>query len=567
MLGGIFPLKKGRGAPAFANLFSAFENSTTKTMAKTAAPVTKATAASNQVAEAMIRSMLGSPASAPVTMKAATTVAPAAPEIENDSQSASTQTQAKAASAGAQAMTDEESLVRSMLGLASSSAPAPRLEDQTEASADESGNQQPPMEQESALTIPAEMELTPETDLENAPAPSALPAQKAAQPKNQNVARAASAPARQETKSAAAPLAPEVARTAPVSTQTPVPAPFPFDTPAPAAQNSPTPASTHRAETAPAATRLQNGATVRTTALATEAAGPAFSDTETVERTTETPHNSSEPAALAFSADLTPMATSTTPEPIDNPAAAPQSACPIADSQPMAASLKSGDAQPAANDNDQTKSIAPQKSEGGNAGRHDESSPDREAQDMVKSAEPAKAIPVAAGGTEAGGFSIVAENGPDRPANRAVETPGTAQPSAAASQLAETNSPVAAKNGGTAPEISVRISPPDSPVVDLHVTERGGEIHVAVRTADTELQTSLRQDLGTLTSSLERAGYHAETFVPRAGPASQSTLRDERQQQGFSGRGGSHSESGSGKQKEQRQPRGASWLEELEQSR
>ncbi|MEO5922879.1 MAG: hypothetical protein ABIR70_03535 [Bryobacteraceae bacterium] len=65
-------------------------------------------------------------------------------------------------------------------------------------------------------------------------------------------------------------------------------------------------------------------------------------------------------------------------------------------------------------------------------------------------------------------------------------------------------------------EIAVRISAPDAAPVDLHVKERGGEVHVAVRTADTELQTSLRQDLGTLVERLDHSGFRAETIVTQA---------------------------------------------------
>lgn len=124
--------------------------------------------------------------------------------------------------------------------------------------------------------------------------------------------------------------------------------------------------------------------------------------------------------------------------------------------------------------------------------------------------------------------------------------------------------------GSAVQEIAVRISRPEEPAVDLHVMERGGEIHVAVRTPDVELQTSLRQDLGTLAGSLERAGFHAETYVPRAAAGAQMNLREERQagQQGFSNRGGSQD---SPKQQKRGRPgswvTGGSWLEELEQSR
>jgi hypothetical protein len=67
--------------------------------------------------------------------------------------------------------------------------------------------------------------------------------------------------------------------------------------------------------------------------------------------------------------------------------------------------------------------------------------------------------------------------------------------------------------------ITVRINPPDGhsdmPMVDLQVSSRGNEIHVAVRTSDAQLESAMRQDLGALSSSLDRAGYRTETYVPR----------------------------------------------------
>jgi hypothetical protein len=62
-------------------------------------------------------------------------------------------------------------------------------------------------------------------------------------------------------------------------------------------------------------------------------------------------------------------------------------------------------------------------------------------------------------------------------------------------------------------EIAVHIARGDAPGVDVRVTDRAGQIHVAVRTPDTDLQNSLRQDLGTLVSSLQRSGYRAEAFT------------------------------------------------------
>lgn len=67
----------------------------------------------------------------------------------------------------------------------------------------------------------------------------------------------------------------------------------------------------------------------------------------------------------------------------------------------------------------------------------------------------------------------------------------------------------------TAREIAVRVSAPGESNVDVHVAERGGEVRVAVRTADSSLQVSLQQDLGTLIGRLENAGFHAENLATR----------------------------------------------------
>ena len=122
-------------------------------------------------------------------------------------------------------------------------------------------------------------------------------------------------------------------------------------------------------------------------------------------------------------------------------------------------------------------------------------------------------------------------------------------------------------------EISVRIATSQSPAVDVHVAERAGQIHVAVRTADGGMQTSLRQDLGTLVNSLERSGYRAEAFAPRDGSpalAAQTNSQNSRQESesGSGGRNGNSGDpsqnSGGGQQQQRRNPRASNWIEELE---
>jgi hypothetical protein len=123
--------------------------------------------------------------------------------------------------------------------------------------------------------------------------------------------------------------------------------------------------------------------------------------------------------------------------------------------------------------------------------------------------------------------------------------------------------------------ISVRIVQPEAPSVDLRVAQRAGEIQVSVRTPDAALQTSLRQDLGTLTSSLERAGYRTDTFVPRGVASvtgevsSQPDRREDRPAQEASSRGasGDPRERNQHQQQQQHNPRGqhaSGWLDELE---
>ena len=52
--------------------------------------------------------------------------------------------------------------------------------------------------------------------------------------------------------------------------------------------------------------------------------------------------------------------------------------------------------------------------------------------------------------------------------------------------------------------------------VDVQVVERGGEVHVAVRTPDARLNGELRDDLPALAARLEQTGLRAETWQPPA---------------------------------------------------
>jgi hypothetical protein len=135
----------------------------------------------------------------------------------------------------------------------------------------------------------------------------------------------------------------------------------------------------------------------------------------------------------------------------------------------------------------------------------------------------------------------------------------------------------------SAQAIAVRITLQDVPPVDVHVIERAGQVQVAVRTPDLSLQSTLRQDLGTLVNSLERSGFHTEAFTPHdsvtpAGASSQMSFESNgRQQDTGSGErghatgnpgGGNHD----GRQASQQQPgqqrqrgrQSQTWIESME---
>jgi hypothetical protein len=157
--------------------------------------------------------------------------------------------------------------------------------------------------------------------------------------------------------------------------------------------------------------------------------------------------------------------------------------------------------------------------------------------------------------------SDIAEAPTTTPYNATAEALRTTESSLAASNLSAGATP----RSGAAQEISIRIAPADSPAVDLRVVERSGQIHVDVRTPDATMQTSLRQDLGTLTSSLERTGYHAETFTPSSTLSrAAASAQPDTQQDPSKNREDSGDFSG-GRRQQQQQKRPSTWLEDLEE--
>jgi len=65
-------------------------------------------------------------------------------------------------------------------------------------------------------------------------------------------------------------------------------------------------------------------------------------------------------------------------------------------------------------------------------------------------------------------------------------------------------------------DIKLQLAGEGGPRVEVRLTERGGDVFVAVRTPDSRLSGELRQDLPSLATRLEQVGYRATTWQPAA---------------------------------------------------
>jgi hypothetical protein len=104
--------------------------------------------------------------------------------------------------------------------------------------------------------------------------------------------------------------------------------------------------------------------------------------------------------------------------------------------------------------------------------------------------------------------------------------------------------------------------------VELRVTERYGEVRVAVRTTDVELQSGLRQSLPELVHRLEGEGYRADAWRPSGIVAATTPISEARQSSQDFQRGDSQPQQGWSQQERGQHDHNHSqrpqWVEELE---
>ena len=124
----------------------------------------------------------------------------------------------------------------------------------------------------------------------------------------------------------------------------------------------------------------------------------------------------------------------------------------------------------------------------------------------------------------------------------AASTPESAQPKEGPALPSGTET---ARAPGAARDIRLEIGGGDHRV-EVRLMERGGEVHVDVRTPDTHLASTLREDLPALSSRLAESGFRTETWHPgasgsgewlrQAEPSAGGTPQDTDNQHGQQGR-------------------------------
>jgi len=157
-------------------------------------------------------------------------------------------------------------------------------------------------------------------------------------------------------------------------------------------------------------------------------------------------------------------------------------------------------------------------------------------------------------------------NGDAASASRSLPASAPAEPAQASGHDAD----AASKPAAPVKDIVMRISQPGAQSVDVQVSQRAGEVRVAVRTGDAALAHGLRQGLTDLTGRLEDSGYRAETWRPASVVTAPERISETREPAGGANGSGTHSQSGSSQQEsdrrnhnQQNQPR---WVRDLEES-
>jgi hypothetical protein len=135
----------------------------------------------------------------------------------------------------------------------------------------------------------------------------------------------------------------------------------------------------------------------------------------------------------------------------------------------------------------------------------------------------------------------------------------------------EPPAPVATVRNGPVREISLKLPDKNGGTVEVQIVERGGKVNVIVRSPDTNLSNTLREQLTELVRAVHEKGYDIETWTPpetRPHLGEKATFATDFMRGEGSSAGSGNPQNGGGQngsnQQQKRQQQRPEWLLELE---
>lgn len=200
--------------------------------------------------------------------------------------------------------------------------------------------------------------------------------------------------------------------------------------------------------------------------------------------------------------------------------------------------------------------------------QHDITAPEQAKKAAEKDAADATVVQPIAAGAE----TSLASHGQQAYANPELASPAAAPAAAPAAPLRPVETPIpepqAKPAAGPLKDISLQVSQPGDQKVEVRVVQQSGELHVAVRTGDSELAHGMQQGLSDLVGRLQDNGFRAEAWRPggaavQSGPVleTRSTSNGSQNGDSQSNSGGSHQQQGERRQNQSQRP---GWVDELE---
>jgi hypothetical protein len=208
-----------------------------------------------------------------------------------------------------------------------------------------------------------------------------------------------------------------------------------------------------------------------------------------------------QPSNVAFTVTLKPADT------------APEAVSPAATPKPFPTERPNPRAEP---ESPASQDLVPQAEQGSRP-----TLPTGSKQPDIDSEQSRKAVETGAPPADAAGVSHILPNPvgppdsqPPASSGAGVRTAAPETPAPAANP--QTASPDEPAHTAAAHDIKLQVGGDGEQRVEVRISERGGDVFVAVRTPDSRLSGDLRQNLPALAARLEQSGFHATTWQPGA---------------------------------------------------